>query len=66
MLCMNRSGNRQIGLFAQADGSGQKFHIHAFVNSPDLTTGKLIDGRLKSTNARRCKRSDEQTNTSAI
>lgn len=42
-----RFGNRQIGLFAQTDGSGQKFHIHAFVNSPDLTTGKLIDGRLK-------------------
>ena len=42
-----RYGNRQIGLFAQTDGTGQKFHIHAFVNSPDLTTGKLIDGRLK-------------------
>lgn len=42
-----RYGNRQIGLFAQVDGTGQKFHVHGFVNSPDLTTGKLIDGRLK-------------------
>lgn len=42
-----RYGNRQIGLFAQIDGTGQKFHVHGFVNSPDLTTGKLIDGRLK-------------------
>lgn len=42
-----RFGNRQIGLFAQIDGTGQKFHVHGFVNSPDLETGKLIDGRLK-------------------
>lgn len=42
-----RYGNRQIGLFAQIDGTGQKFHVHGFVNSPDLTSGKLLDGRLK-------------------
>ena len=42
-----RFPNRQIGLYAQVDGKGQKFHIHSFVNSPDLQTGKLLDGRVK-------------------
>ena len=42
-----RFPNRQIGLYAQVDGKGQKFHIHGFVNSPDLQTGKLLDGRVK-------------------
>lgn len=39
--------NRQFGLVGQVDGDGKKFHIHAFVNSPELTTGKLLDGRVK-------------------
>ena len=42
-----RFPNRQLGLYAQVDGKGQKFHIHSFVNSPDLQTGKLLDGRVK-------------------
>lgn len=42
-----RFPNRQFGLVGQTDGDGKKFHIHAFVNSPDLTTGKLLDGRVK-------------------
>lgn len=42
-----RFSNRQFGLVGQIDGEGKKFHIHAFVNSPDLTTGKLLDGRVK-------------------
>ncbi|HFI0716831.1 TPA: relaxase/mobilization nuclease domain-containing protein, partial [Streptococcus suis] len=42
-----RFPNRQLGLVGQIDGDGKKFHIHAFVNSPDLTTGKLLDGRVK-------------------
>lgn len=39
--------NRQFGLVGQVDGDGKKFHIHSFVNSPDLTTGKLLDGKVK-------------------
>lgn len=39
--------NRQVGLWAQADGKGQNVHVHSAINSTDLN-GRVLNGKERS------------------